>query len=250
MSASNLQAAHQLRLQQLLEAGRLTPAPSPTPSPAPVELEPPAGDASAAAASSKPARRGTKRPAHPKPNLPAVAESGQVLPDSMDYIVAVSTRSPDVGLENDHNLHCLCAFPTHQAAYDWIMRHRLSLARHYMQDPRLSEAELQAATQAAGMDELFLGENTSMEILQVPHFNSLASAPPPEGALFADHFASKRVEEEAERQQKQEEGKVNAQEGNDADAKADAEEGGAEGALSPSGKKKATGKNGAKRRKV
>jgi len=241
MAANSLQAAHQLRLQQLLEAGRLTPAPSPTPdssAPAP----------NAAAAPSKP-RRGTKR-SHPKPNLPsAVSEQGEwVLPDSVNYIVAVSTRSPDVGLENDHNLHCLCSFPTHQAAYDYILKHRLSLARHYLQDPRLSEAELATAT--SGGDELYLGENTSMEILQVPHFNSLASAPPPEGPLFADHFASKRDEEVAE-EEKASQGKEGDEEGGEGDGD-NAEGKDASAAASPnSGKKKAaTGKNGAKRRKV
>lgn len=120
----------------------------------------------------------------------------------MPLQVSVSTRSRDVELENDHNLFCLCSFPTHQSAYDYIQRHRLDLARHYMQDPHLSQKELDAATAAAGMDELYLGEHTSMEIIMVPHFGAVERAPAPrgQGQLFADHFASRRSEEEHERQ--------------------------------------------------
>jgi hypothetical protein len=94
-----MQAAHQLRLQQLLESGRLTPATSPTPE----QNEPPV--AAAAAAAAKP-RNNKRKKAGSKLNLTAVAESTpEFLPAAMNYIVSVSSRSPDVGLENDHNLH-------------------------------------------------------------------------------------------------------------------------------------------------
>lgn len=226
------------RLQELLASGRLTPASTPVPSsPAPTEEA-----ASSSGAAGK--RRGVKR-AHPKPKLESVKE-GSVLPDSINYIVAVSSRSPDVGLENDHNLHCLCSFPTHQSAYDWILRHRLALARHYLQDPRLSEAELQAAS--AEYDELYLGESTSMEILQVPHFNSAAGAPPPEGEIFADHFASKRSEEEHDAAQAAEAEGDDAEEAKEAAAEDDAK---AAPAANAKGKRgAAAGKAGAKRRKT
>jgi len=242
--AAGLQAAHQLRLQQLLDAGRLTPAPSASPSPA----ASPTPDGGAAAAAST--RRGKKR-SHPKPNLAAVAEhlaagesesGANVLPDRVDFVVAVSTRSPDVGLENDHNLHCLCSFPTHQAAYDYILKHRLALARHYLQDSKLSEEELLANANAAGMDELYLGEHTSMEILQVAHFDSAERAPPPNSALFADHFASKREEERAEEELK--ESKEEAAGEKDEDAAA------AESNVASGKKNVAAGKGGTKRRKV
>ena len=240
------QEAHQIRLQKLLESGQLTPAPSPTP----------ADDEDAAAAHTgqmtlpKSSRRFTRR-THPKPNLlGSVSESGQILPDSINYIVAVSSRSPDVGLENDHNLHCLCSFPTHQAAYDWIAKHRLALARHYLQDPQLSGDELSAS--AAAYDELYLGENTSMEILQVPQFLSAHSAPPPEGALFSDHFASKLSEEEEERKHMADKEEEEKEEGKEKESAA------AAAATSPSGgkgKKKAANNSaeeskGAKRRKT
>ena len=95
-----MQAAHQLRLQQLLESGRFTPAPSP----------PPTEEAAtkAAAAAAAPAAKGGKKGKGKKralaSTLASVAESQpQHLPDSIDYIVAVSTRTSDVELENDHD---------------------------------------------------------------------------------------------------------------------------------------------------
>lgn len=97
---SNLEAAHQLRLQQLLASGRLTPASSPTP-----ESEAQAAAPTATATVGRTRRDRKKRNAS-KMNLTAVAESTpQYLPDAMNYIVCVSSRSPDVLLENDHSLH-------------------------------------------------------------------------------------------------------------------------------------------------
>lgn len=139
-------------------------------------------------------------------------------------------------------VHCLCAFPTHQAAYDYILAHRLSLARHYMRDPQLSQAELDAATAAAGMDELYLGEHTSMEVLAVPHFRSTVAAPPPleGGALFEDHFASSRAQDEEEHE---------AEIMNDKKAMEENKEGEPEAAAGAGGKKSAPSPKANKRRK-
>lgn len=90
-----MQAAHQLRLQHLLESGRLTPASSPTP----------ADDSGPIPAAAVP-RSNKKKRNQSKLNLTAVAETTpQFLPEAMNYIVCVSSRSPDVELESDHNLH-------------------------------------------------------------------------------------------------------------------------------------------------
>lgn len=51
----------------------------------------------------------------------------------------------------------LCSFPTRQSAHDWITKHRLALARHYLRDPRISPSELEANSAADGMqDEYYL----------------------------------------------------------------------------------------------
>ena len=72
----------------------------------------------------------------------------------------------------------LCSFPTRQSAHDWIVQNRLQLARHYLMDPRLSEEELTANCTADGCeDEYYLGEHTSLEILQVPQFKDAEHAP-------------------------------------------------------------------------
>jgi len=236
-TAAAAQEAHQKRLAQLLESGRLTPAASPIPAAADEKEE--IGGKS---------RRGKKR-SHPKPQLEAVAE-GAALPDSIAYIVAVSSRSPEVSLENDHNIHCLCSFPTHQAAYDWIQTHRLALARHYLQDAALTQDELTA--NSAGFDELYLGEHTSMEILQVPHFLTASGAPPPDATLFADHFASKRSEEEHEAAVATANGDAaDDEEGKEeAPAAEEGEEQAAPAAKGKGGKKAAATKAGAKRRKT
>lgn len=114
-----MQAAHQLRLQQLLESGRLTPAPSPPPT------EEAATKAAAAAAAAPPAatkgKKGKGKKRALASTLASVAESQpQHLPDSIDYIVAVSTRTSDVSLENDHDCQwpsetTLAAAATHNA---------------------------------------------------------------------------------------------------------------------------------------
>ena len=144
------------------------------------------------------------------------------------------------------SVHCLCAFPTHQSAYDYILAHRLSLARHYMRDPQLSQAELDAATSAAGMDELYLGEHTSMEVLAVPHFRSTAAAPPPleGGALFEDHFASSRADEE-----EQHEAEISKAQEENKEAETEAEPAAAAAAAAAGGKKATASPKSNKRRK-
>jgi len=114
-----------------------------------------------------------------------------------------------------------------------------------MRDPQLSQAELDAATAAAGMDELFLGEHTSMEVLAVPHFRSTAAAPPPleGGALFEDHFASSRSgadeeEHEAEIMQ-QDKNKAEAEENKEGETEpAGAGAGGKKSSASPKANKR------------
>ena len=109
-----MDAAHQVRLQQLLESGRLTPAPSPTKE---LELKAHTEDETKAmshqpiqTAGTRTTRRSKKRAA-PKMNLTAVAEeTPQFLPVAMNYIVCVSSRSPDILLENDHSLHWYGSF--------------------------------------------------------------------------------------------------------------------------------------------
>ena len=106
-----MQAAHQLRLQQLLESGRLTPAPSPTP------------EQPAAAAASPAKSRNNKKRGQSKLKLEAVAEANPpYLPESMSYIVCISSRSPDVALENDHNLH-------------WLAFRHTELREHHANEP-------------------------------------------------------------------------------------------------------------------
>lgn len=196
----NLQEAHQLRLKMLLDSGRLTPVASPTASPSPN----PAEQAGAAATESQ-RKNNRKRRAARKPDLSALAASTpHFLPDAMNYIVCVSTRSADVELENDHNLHCLCSFPTRQHAYDWVVKHRLALARHYLRDPRLSARELEQLGVDDGCgDQFYLGEATSLEIVQVPQFKSAETAPSPsvEHLLFGDRFITYDQEEQYEQAQ-------------------------------------------------
>lgn len=77
-----------------------------------------------------------------------------------------------------HLAPSLCSFSTRQSAHDWIVKHRLSLARHYLMDPRLSPSELQATATADGCDdEYYLGEHTSLEIIQVPQYQNADKAP-------------------------------------------------------------------------
>lgn len=55
----------------------------------------------------------------------------------------------------------LCSFPSRQVAHDWIVQHRLALARHYLRDKRLSPSELKATGVADGCeDEYYLVRTT------------------------------------------------------------------------------------------
>lgn len=95
----------------------------------------------------------------------------------------------------------LCSFPTRQSAHDWIVQHRLALARHYLCDDKLSQQEVEDGAKQDGVaDEYFLDHNVSMEILAIPHFADVASAPNPNvsNLLFEDHYASHVDEETAE----------------------------------------------------
>lgn len=119
--SARLQEDHQQRLKRLLESGQLTPSTSPTPEQQQAAAAAGASSVDTAATTSSSRRgRGRKRRGVSERYLSTIAEkSPHYLPESINYIVAVSSRNPDVELENDHNLHCICSFPTHQAAHDW-----------------------------------------------------------------------------------------------------------------------------------
>jgi len=227
----------QLRLQQLLESGRLAPSPPSSPpaherdpAPLPVLGDTPAHPQKRRRSThlTSPGRRKRRR-ARPEPNLAALAEQKpDFLPDAMHYNVCVSSRNPsDISLENDHDLHILISFPTRQMAHDWIMKHRLELARHYLRDPKLTEQELTSMRTQEGnaADAYYLGEGCSMEILSVPHFKHFSHTPGPDvlGVAFSDHFATNDQEEEheenikrlsqQEQQEQQEEGEGEGHQG-------------------------------------
>ena len=59
----------------------------------------------------------------------------------------------------------LCSFPTRQAAHDYIVQHRLALARHYLRDSKFSPSELEASAAADGcQDEYYLVSNLNARV--------------------------------------------------------------------------------------